>query len=333
MLGDDQGAAQRDHHEDAEQTAQHRDEHDARDLEVEPENHDRRHRHADPEGDGFPCASRRLNDVVLEDRRVLHPQLRGEPEERDRDDGDRNRGADRESHLEDEVQGRRTEDDPEDRPEDDSTGCELSKPRLGRDVGMESGGPRVVNRLESRPAHGRVIYPCPCGKSKRAPRRSRPDKRSIATPGKRSVSTRVSGRGAGGRVGSPGRPSRQGEKALGQGARSFDPGPIAKAASHRQRRPGPPAIDDRLQGSPVEARAEASEQVARTGPLRVLSPLRRRQLIVRSQRRPINLLEPETGRKGQENLDAILRYPGHVHAHHQHLPSIPDRYTLPRATG
>ena len=76
VLLDDERAPQRDHHQDAEQAAEHRDEHDARDLEIEAEDHDRRHRHADAEGDRLAGRARRLDDVVLEDRRVAQPELR-----------------------------------------------------------------------------------------------------------------------------------------------------------------------------------------------------------------------------------------------------------------
>ena len=53
MLRDNQGAPQRNHHEDAEQSAQHSNQHDAREFEVEAQDHDRRHRHANAEGDRF----------------------------------------------------------------------------------------------------------------------------------------------------------------------------------------------------------------------------------------------------------------------------------------
>ena len=67
---DDQRAAQRDHHQDAEQAAEHRDQHHARDLQVEAEDQDRRHRDADAEGDRLARRAGGLHDVVLEDRRV-----------------------------------------------------------------------------------------------------------------------------------------------------------------------------------------------------------------------------------------------------------------------
>ncbi len=51
VLLHDERAAQRNHHQDSDQSAENRDQHDARDLEIEPENHDRRHGHAETEGD------------------------------------------------------------------------------------------------------------------------------------------------------------------------------------------------------------------------------------------------------------------------------------------
>ena len=51
VLLHDERAAQRDHHQNANQSAESRDQHDACDLEIEPENHDRRHGHAETEGD------------------------------------------------------------------------------------------------------------------------------------------------------------------------------------------------------------------------------------------------------------------------------------------
>ena len=71
---DDQRAPQRDHHQDAEQPAEHRDQHHARHLEIEAENQDRRHRHADAERDRLARRAGRLHDVVLEDRRVAATQ-------------------------------------------------------------------------------------------------------------------------------------------------------------------------------------------------------------------------------------------------------------------
>ena len=43
MFSHNQGAPQRDHHQNAEQSTEHRDEHGSCDFEIEPENHDGRH--------------------------------------------------------------------------------------------------------------------------------------------------------------------------------------------------------------------------------------------------------------------------------------------------
>ena len=76
MLRDDERAAQRNHHQDAQQSAQDRHQHHARDFEIESEDHDRRHRHADAERDRFARRARRLHDVVFEDRGVAQPNFR-----------------------------------------------------------------------------------------------------------------------------------------------------------------------------------------------------------------------------------------------------------------
>ena len=51
VLGDDQSAAQRNHHQDPEQAAKHRDQHYARDFKIQSQNHNRRHGYADTERD------------------------------------------------------------------------------------------------------------------------------------------------------------------------------------------------------------------------------------------------------------------------------------------
>ena len=118
VLLDDERAAQRDHHQNAEQTAERRDEHHARDLEIEPEDHDRGHRDAETERDRFARRSGGLHDVVLENGRVARAELGEEPEERDRNDRDRNRRADRQSDLEDQIKRRSAEDHAEQRADD-----------------------------------------------------------------------------------------------------------------------------------------------------------------------------------------------------------------------
>jgi len=71
----DERAAERNHHQDAEQSAEHRHEHHAADFPVEPENHDGRHRDAEAERDGFTGRAGGLDDVVFENalRRVRRP--------------------------------------------------------------------------------------------------------------------------------------------------------------------------------------------------------------------------------------------------------------------
>ena len=51
MLLDDEGPAQRDHHQDSQQPTQHGHQHDARPLELVTQEHQGRHGGADAEGD------------------------------------------------------------------------------------------------------------------------------------------------------------------------------------------------------------------------------------------------------------------------------------------
>ncbi len=66
---DDERAAQRDHHQDAEQTTEDGDHRHAGQFQVKPEDEDGRHRHADAERDGFARRTGGLGDVVFEDGR------------------------------------------------------------------------------------------------------------------------------------------------------------------------------------------------------------------------------------------------------------------------
>ena len=144
VLLHDERAAQRNHHQDAEQSAEDRDQHDARDLEIEAEDHDRRHRHAEAEGDRLAGRAGGLHDVVLENRRVAQPSFGKEPEERDRDDRHRDRRADRQADLEHEVERRRAEDHAEQRADDERQRRQLAQPRARRNERTEAGENRVL---------------------------------------------------------------------------------------------------------------------------------------------------------------------------------------------
>jgi len=72
---DDQGAAQGDHHQDAEQRAEHGHQGDASDLQVEAENEDRGHGDAEAERDRLARRARGLHDVVLEDGGIAQGRL------------------------------------------------------------------------------------------------------------------------------------------------------------------------------------------------------------------------------------------------------------------
>ena len=77
VLLDDERPPQRDHHQDAQQPAQHRDDHHPGDLHVEAQEHHGGHGHADAEGDRLAGRAGRLHDVVFQDRRPAdaeHPR-------------------------------------------------------------------------------------------------------------------------------------------------------------------------------------------------------------------------------------------------------------------
>ena len=114
VLLDDQRAAQRHHHQHAEDAAgegQHRD------LEVVEvaravgrQEDQRRDGEDDAAGDRFAGRSDRLDDVVLENRRAAELL-----QHRDREHGDRDRRADRQAGAQPEIDGRGAEQQPEQR--------------------------------------------------------------------------------------------------------------------------------------------------------------------------------------------------------------------------
>ena len=68
MLLDDERPAQRDHHQDAEQAAEDRDDHHPADVHLEAEDHEGGHGHADAERDRLAGRAGRLHNVVFQDR-------------------------------------------------------------------------------------------------------------------------------------------------------------------------------------------------------------------------------------------------------------------------
>ena len=138
VLLDDERAAQRHHHQHAEDAAG---EGEHRDLEVvevgravRRQEDQRRDREDDAAGDRFAGRSDRLDDVVLENRRAAELL-----QHRDREHGDRNRRADRQAGAQAEIHRRRAEEQAEEHADDDRLGGELGG-RLGRgDVGLKAG--------------------------------------------------------------------------------------------------------------------------------------------------------------------------------------------------
>ena len=107
-----------------------------------PEDHDGRHGDPDAEGDGLSGRTGGLRDVVLEDRRRPEAEFRQKTKRRDRDDGDRNRRADREPHFEHQIERRRSKHDAEHRAEDERRPRELPQVDLRGNVGAKRQGGR-----------------------------------------------------------------------------------------------------------------------------------------------------------------------------------------------
>ncbi len=138
MLVDDQRAAQRDHHQDAQQATEHAHQQHARDFQVEAQDQDRRHGHAQAEGQRFAGRTGRLRDAVFEDRRFACTKLLRHAEQRDGDDRHRDRGADGQADLEHQVQRRRAEDHAEDDAHDQGAWRHFSQLGMGGNIGFEA---------------------------------------------------------------------------------------------------------------------------------------------------------------------------------------------------
>ena len=77
VLFDDERPAKRDHHQNAQQPAQHRNDQHPRDFHIESENHHGGHGHADAEGDRLAGRAGGLDDVVLQNARLANAEDAG----------------------------------------------------------------------------------------------------------------------------------------------------------------------------------------------------------------------------------------------------------------
>jgi len=132
---DDQRAAQRDHHQDAEQTAEHRDQDHLPDLEVVAEDQKGRHGDADAERDALARAAGGLRDVVFKDGRAADAEDLAEgPEDGDREHRDRDRRADRQADLEHQVHRAGAKDEAEQGADHERHHRQLGDLLIGGDV-------------------------------------------------------------------------------------------------------------------------------------------------------------------------------------------------------
>ena len=105
VLFDDQCTAQRDHHENAQAGSQGGHDHDTPQFKLEAQQHDGRHRDADPKGDGFTGRAAGLDDVVFQNGGIAEADLGEKLKNRDGNDGNRDRGTNRQAYLEDQIKG------------------------------------------------------------------------------------------------------------------------------------------------------------------------------------------------------------------------------------
>ena len=138
VLLHDQVAAQRDHHQDAQDAAAEREQQRARPVHLEAEQHERGQGERHARRDRLPRGAGGLHDGVLEDRGAPARQdPRERAEDRDGEDGDGDGGGDGEADAQRQVDGRGAEDEPEDRAQDERARRQLGKPGLVRNVGLE----------------------------------------------------------------------------------------------------------------------------------------------------------------------------------------------------
>ena len=155
MLLDDERSAQWDHEQDAQKPAQHRHQQHPANLQIEAQDEDRRHGHRRSEGQRLAGRTRRLGDVVFQNGGIPPAQLGPQPEQRDRDDRDRNGGTHRQSHLEGQVERRSPENDAQQRTHDHGAGGEFAQSCGRRDVRRE----RRIRLGHGRRVHATAVFP------------------------------------------------------------------------------------------------------------------------------------------------------------------------------
>ncbi len=130
----DELAAQRNHEEDAQPSADKRQHEDARVLEIEAEKDERRQREDDARSDGLAGVAGGLDDVVFEDRGTAKGA-----QDADGEHGDGNGGGDGEPGAQADVDRDRSEDDAEDGAEKQRAEGELGAVLVGRNEGLKLG--------------------------------------------------------------------------------------------------------------------------------------------------------------------------------------------------
>src|SRR6266545_6975634 len=171
VLFHDQRAAERNHHQDAHQPACNRQDRDAPNVEVVAHQQNRRDRKDDSRRHRIRRRAGRLDNVVFENRGAAKPA-----EDRNRQNGNWDRGADGEPDLERQVDVRRAENQPEQHAEHDGPGGQLGGGLGRRNVGLVRGGggshrpqnlrpklrrcPAAIHELSLEPVSGPRVWWC-----------------------------------------------------------------------------------------------------------------------------------------------------------------------------
>ena len=139
VLLHDEIPAERDHHQDAEDSSAEREEEGPRPVHLESHEHEGGQGEGHAGGDRLPRRPRRLHDRVLEDRGPAAEHVRERAEEGDRDDRDRHGGRDGEADPQGEVHRGGPEDEAEQRAHRQGAQGQLGQAGLVGDEGLEGG--------------------------------------------------------------------------------------------------------------------------------------------------------------------------------------------------
>jgi len=132
VLLDDELAAQRNHEEDPEDSAEKSEHEDARVFKREAEEDERRKSEDHTRGERFACRAGSLNDIIFENGAAAE-----RAQDADAENGDGNRGRDSEPGAKADVDGDGSEKNTEEAAEDDGAQSEFGDGLFGLDEGLK----------------------------------------------------------------------------------------------------------------------------------------------------------------------------------------------------